>query len=206
MLVFFAFALIFDLVSKYIISGTMSLHQEKQFIPGFISFYYDVNNGGAWNLFAGFVILLILVTIVFMLVYLWFYFTKRNKSVLYGIASGLLLGGCIGNLYDRVVYGVVRDFIHLQFINFPTFNIADSAICIGIFLLAIYLLFIYPKEAKQEREFLLQQGFNQNESDKIDTSDLDKIQKRKFNLKHSISIRDLILSAKEKKTRNNKDD
>ena len=73
-------------------------------------------------------------------------------SVLLGIATGFIVGGCFGNLYDRLVFGYVRDFLNFEFMNFPVFNIADVSLCIGIFLIVIYFIFIMPKEGKKDEK------------------------------------------------------
>lgn len=199
MLVFLAFALIFDLVTKYVIESKMKLGEEAAFIPGFMNFVIVHNDGAAWNLFSGFQILLIIVTVIFLIVYFWFFFSKKSKSSLLGIASGLLLGGCIGNLYDRIFLGYVRDFLNFQFMNFPVFNIADASLCIGVFLLAIYFIFIYPKELKKDKEEMEKKGVKVNGSGEVYTDDLDKIQQKKTNIKDLLNIKKLISKRSKKK-------
>ena len=67
--------------------------------------------------------------------------TRKNLPKLSKIIVGLLIGGSVGNLFDRIVYGYVRDMIYAKFINFPIFNIADAAICIAIALLVFEAFF-----------------------------------------------------------------
>jgi signal peptidase II len=59
-----------------------------------------------------------------------------------------MLSGAIGNLIDRALYGYVRDFIKLDFINFPIFNVADMALTIGAVVFSVYILFIYDTKKK----------------------------------------------------------
>lgn len=70
------------------------------------------------------------------------------------LALSLILGGAIGNLYDRIVLGYVVDFIvwHYQHYQWPTFNIADSAICVGAALLIYDMLFVQPKQSKPQAD------------------------------------------------------
>ena len=70
-------------------------------------------------------------------------FLLREKTVapLLRVSLSILLGGAIGNLIDRLLYGYVVDMIHVKFIDYPVFNIADSATVIGTILLAWYILF-----------------------------------------------------------------
>ena len=186
MFIFLVFALTFDLVTKYVVDSQLTYHQEVDFIPGFLSFCLDYNEGAAWGIFSNLQWLLIIITFVFLVIYLWFFFAKKSRSNLLGIASGLLLGGCLGNLYDRLFIGGpffaghVRDFLKFQFMNFPIFNIADTCLCIGVFLLAIYFIFIYPREIKKEKT---QEQTNTNiQSEEIYIEDIAK-KKPKFTFK-----------------------
>ncbi len=113
-------------------------------IPGFLDLIYVRNSGVAFGLFAagsslaGVVVLTALGLLAFSLVL--FYFLKTpvsNRTVL--VALALILGGAVGNLVDRVMRGSVTDFIDVYVAShhWPTFNAADSAITIGITLMAI---------------------------------------------------------------------
>lgn len=105
------------------------------------------NDGAAWGIMSGKKATLVLISCVMIIaIFLLFYFTKQ-KNTLFCVSTGLVLGGAIGNLIDRVALGYVRDFIFLDFMpNFPVFNIADCCLCIGALLLAICLLF--PRKAE----------------------------------------------------------
>ena len=98
---------------------------------------WGIGNGRAWA-----VRLLIALTAVFLLLLLFFTFRTRKKlPSLSRLIVGLLIGGSIGNLFDRVAFGYVRDMIYAKCIDFPIFNIADSAICIAIALLVFEAFF-----------------------------------------------------------------
>ena len=98
---------------------------------------WGIGNGKAWALR-----LLLALTAVFLMLLLFFAFRTRKKlPALSKLIVGLLIGGSIGNLFDRIVFGYVRDMIYAKFINFPIFNIADSAICIAIALLVFEAFF-----------------------------------------------------------------
>ncbi len=105
-------------------------------IPGFFSLSYVENPGAAWGMLAGkqfFLIAFSLVTLGFLLI-------KRRElfGALWGgtVTLSLIAGGVIGNLIDRVRINVVIDFLDFFWgrAHFPAFNIADSAICVGVFL------------------------------------------------------------------------
>lgn len=98
-------------------------------------FTYSENHGIAFGLpFGG--VPLIIVTTLLILGFIWFAITQLDmKKRLDQIAIALVVGGAVGNLIDRAVYGVVRDFIQIGW--WPTFNIADMAIVGGLLLLMI---------------------------------------------------------------------
>ena len=98
------------------------------------------NTGAAWGMFSGKTLWLVIVSVL-MIVALFAYnhFVKR-KNTFYCIAFGFIIGGAIGNLVDRIWLNYVRDFIFLDFWpTFPVFNLADSFLCVGAVMLAIFI-------------------------------------------------------------------
>ena len=98
---------------------------------------FGIGNSNAWA-----VRLLASLTSVFL--FLLLFFAVRTHKKLHkssALTFGLLIGGSIGNLFDRIAFGYVRDMIYAKFIDFPVFNVADAAICIAIALLVLELLF-----------------------------------------------------------------
>lgn len=132
-----------DLILKFLLDGKI-----MNAIPGFFGIYSTHNTGGAWSIFSGSTIPLIILTSLFIVALIVFNYFFKNKNYFYAISMGLLLSGAICNLFDRIKYGYVRDFINLEFMSFPVFNIADIAICVGVFLLCIYFIFILPKRER----------------------------------------------------------
>jgi signal peptidase II len=107
-------------------------------IDNFFYIDYASNTGAAFSLLSNHSIMLILLTIVIcVMIYHMMYSYKDNR--LNNIAFGILFGGILGNFLDRVFVGYVRDFISFKFGNyyFPTFNIADAAIVVGVILVII---------------------------------------------------------------------
>lgn len=128
---------ILDLASKYYVEANTSLHG-LEIIPDFFYITYLKNTGMAWSLLSNQTLLLTIVSIVVVIFIL--YYLKTNKlTKMYKVIFGLILGGALGNLFDRIVYQYVRDFLDFYIFgyNFPVFNIADSALTIGIILLLI---------------------------------------------------------------------
>ena len=107
-------------------------------IKDFFYIDYSSNTGAAFSILSGHNIILIVLTIIISLLLYHIMYSYKN-SILNDISFGLLFGGILGNLLDRVFVGYVRDFISFKFGNyyFPIFNIADTAIVIGIILLLI---------------------------------------------------------------------
>ena len=151
----FAIILILDLLSKHFVFQALPNESDSMdVISGFFNFLHVENTGAAWGMLAGKPIFLIVISIAILAVYMWFYILRLKKhkgdtSILLSISVGFIVGGCLGNLVDRIVLGYVRDFIHLQFMDFPVFNVADISLTIGIILMVIYFIFIYSKEDKK---------------------------------------------------------
>ena len=113
----------------------------QPFIPGVIDFSLVYNSGAAWGIFDGartFFLIIMAVALLAMLIYLAYF---KRHTALQIIGLGLIAAGAIGNGVDRAMTGEVIDFLHTLFIDFPSFNIADSCITVGVILFIIALLF-----------------------------------------------------------------
>ena len=115
-------------------------------IPGALELTYLENRGAVWGLMQGWRFVFLVATFLFLAVILWFYVKKRrDMTLLTRIILALLFSGAVGNLIDRVFFGYVRDMIYFRLINFPVFNVADSAICIAAALLVMETFFVKGK-------------------------------------------------------------
>ena len=133
-------AVILDQGSKLAIAGTMQLYQSIQIVPFFKLTYVHnagaafsfLSEAGGWQrwFFAGLALLISLVIAV------WLARLNKNETFL-AVALALILGGAIGNLIDRLAYGYVIDFLDIYYESWhwPAFNIADSAITLGVILM-----------------------------------------------------------------------
>lgn len=137
----FALGLLLDLITKAIFSG-----QSFVLINGVLSIYYTLNSGAGWSLFSDYTFLLTIFSGIILIGLVVFNMKFKPKSKLYSISMGLIFAGAVGNFIDRVFLGTVRDFIKLDFINFPIFNIADSCLTVGAILLCVFLLFVYREK------------------------------------------------------------
>lgn len=136
---------VFDQWLKSYILTNFTVGQTKSVIPGILSFNYLRNNGAAWNIFSGQMWLFYVITVVAVAVVLYYLFNSKYQSKLFDTGLALVLGGIIGNFIDRVRLHYVIDMFQLDFVNFNIFNIADSAITVGIILVFIYLIFFEGK-------------------------------------------------------------
>lgn len=140
--------LIADLVSKALLDGkTMDV------INGFFGFVSVHNTGASFGLFAGAQTFFIIISVVFalgMLAFDLFYKRKFGANGWYYVGFTLILGGLLGNLIDRIAFGYVRDFIHLEFMDFPVFNIADISLTIGCICIIVFLLFFCRTDSKKK--------------------------------------------------------
>lgn len=131
--------ILIDRIVKILVTNNFELNVRNEIINNFFYITNCHNYGAAFSLFSGNVIFLIFITlIVLFLIYREVKKSSINKvsSILYG----LLLGGIIGNLFDRIFYGYVIDYLDFKIFNldFAIFNIADMAIVIGALLLIIF--------------------------------------------------------------------
>lgn len=127
---------------KKIITMSIGLGESIALIPSFFHFTYVRNTGAAWSILEGNRIFLILVSIV--AIGLVYFFMIKDKKIekIEEIGYGILLGGIVGNLIDRTIFGYVIDFLHFTFggYQFPIFNIADIGIVIGTFIIVGIML------------------------------------------------------------------
>ena len=131
------FIVFLDQITKFLIKQNFQLNQSIPIIKNILHLTYITNTGSAFGLFKGLNVFFILFSIiVIILIFYYLNKTKENEKALL-FAIGLLLGGTIGNLIDRVFYGVVTDFIDFRI--WPVFNLADSAVSISVILLIVLL-------------------------------------------------------------------
>ena len=127
-----------DQLTKYFILINNNTWINKNFI--LFSLDFVKNHGAAFYIFSGNRILLCSISIVFSIILLYLIFKKNFNNIFEELSYSFILGGTLGNGIDRILNGYVVDFINLNFINFPVFNIADISINIG-FILIIYSFF-----------------------------------------------------------------
>lgn len=131
--------IIIDRILKVLVTNNFVLDARNKIIDGFFYITNCHNEGAAFSLFSGNVLFLIFITLI-VLFLIYRTINKENVNKIGILAYGLLLGGILGNLYDRIFYGYVidyLDFVIFKF-NFAIFNLADAAIVIGAILLIVF--------------------------------------------------------------------
>ncbi len=139
-----AVVLALDQITKWLVIHHIHPHQEIPVIDNFFSLTHVLNRGAAWGMFAHFPHSNVVLATFSILTIFGLWLLRRSLAAVnfpHRIAFGMIVGGIFGNLTDRIVHGSVVDFLDFylgEFIGrWPAFNIADSAICVGV---AFYLL------------------------------------------------------------------
>ena len=127
--------ILLDQLTKYIIDRNYYSIINKNII--LFTFEYIKNYGAAFNLLNGNRLLLSTLSVFISLILIYYILRKKDLNSIDLLGYSFILGGTIGNGLDRIIKGYVIDFINLNFINFPVFNIADISINIG-FILILY--------------------------------------------------------------------
>jgi signal peptidase II len=150
------FVVIVDQVTKMLIMKNFALYEQQNIIPGFFNLVYVTNTGAAFGFLAGGKswlrqVFFVGVTLVALGVIVFAYGHLKRQGRLFVYALGLIAGGAIGNLIDRLRFGSVVDFLdfYLGSYHWPAFNAADSAITIGV---GLFLLGTLLQHAKEKRE------------------------------------------------------
>ena len=132
------FIVLIDQFTKYLMFYNNKLFINKDFLLFKLDFVK--NYGAAFNIFSGSRIFLSLISIFFSILLIYLIFRKNTLNSLELYSYSFILGGTFGNGIDRIYKGFVVDFINLNIINFPVFNIADISINVG-FIFLLYRIF-----------------------------------------------------------------
>jgi len=142
------FVVVSDQATKYIIKINLALYDNIIVVKDFFNITHILNPGGAFGFFATsspgvrkFIFLF--VSSIVALSILWFYKKSAGQFIFFSFGLALIFGGAIGNLIDRFMYGKVVDFLdfYIGSWHWPAFNIADSAISIGMGILVYHIIF-----------------------------------------------------------------
>ena len=131
--------IVLDQLSKILVDSKLMLGQSITILDDFFHITYAHNTGAAWSMFEGKTMFFCIIAVIALVVMFYFYRNMKpeEKLVRWGII--LMMAGTAGNLIDRVVYQYVRDFFDFIIFgyDFPIFNLADTALCLGVGLIIL---------------------------------------------------------------------
>ncbi len=138
-LLLYVIILVLDQIIKAWVESNLPFHQAVEILP-FFSLYYTFNTGIAFS-FLSFLSPTMLVgfTVLITLIMLFLWWFSRHDGLLSSLGFGMILGGALGNIIDRAFYGHVIDYVLLHGFgySFAVFNLADSALTLGVFLILL---------------------------------------------------------------------
>lgn len=155
-----------DRITKSIVSNKLVLGELKQIelIPNLLYFAYVTNKGGAWSILSNATWLLTIVSIV-SVVLISYYMFKNKLHIVYFISCAMFIAGGLGNLYDRIIFGAVIDFIETYPLGyaFPIFNVADMFVVIGAIIMVVYMIYEEKLEKqKSQTKILTEEEITEN--------------------------------------------
>ena len=142
MIILTILVILVDFFSKYMVSKLMTVNETINLIDNFFRITYVKNTGAAFSFFSNNTILVIIISVVVIGFLLFYIYKNKGNNKLENVSYAFILGGAIGNLIDRLVYGYVIDFLDFEILSYdaPIFNLADTFIVIGVILFLINTL------------------------------------------------------------------
>lgn len=142
-----------DQFTKWLVVNKMELYEQIPIIENFFYFTSHRNSGAAWGILQGQMMFFYIITAIVLIgiIYYMEKYARDNKFL--AISLSLLLGGAIGNFIDRLLHQEVVDFLDVMILkyDFPIFNIADSALVVGVILVFIATLIEEKKKEKVQK-------------------------------------------------------
>ena len=168
-----AIILVADLLSKKAAWEYLNNYGVKTLVPHLFNLVMVPNTGAGFGIFQGKTVALTVVTLIVIAAIVVYLFFALKESEWLRISLVFITAGGIGNIVDRIKFGYVRDFLQFAFwTDFPSFNIADSFVTVGAFMLVVVLIVMLVKEGKKnQKEFEEEQkgiADNQEQSDPLD--------------------------------------
>jgi signal peptidase II len=138
--------LVADQLSKGFVIAAVALGEQVHVIGEIVQVWHVQNRGAAFSLLQGGSILFLVVSILSLGMVAYFHRSLRQRAVWVHLVLGIILGGTLGNFVDRLRLGYVTDWLSIGIgdLRWPTFNVADSSIVVGIGILVLYVLFAGP--------------------------------------------------------------
>jgi signal peptidase II len=127
--------IVLDQLTKALIRGSLALGATRHLLPG-VTLVHTTNSGVAFSLLSGSAVTVTVIALIVLVALISFFARHRTQALLW-LPTGMIAGGALGNLIDRLRIGAVTDFIKLP--DWPAFNVADSAITIGVVVLVLII-------------------------------------------------------------------
>jgi signal peptidase II len=138
--------LLSDQLTKALVVANVVVGERVPVVGDVVQIWHAQNAGAAFSLFQGGTLIFLVVSILSVGMVAYFHRTLRERAWWLHVVLGIVLGGTLGNFVDRVRQGYVTDWVSVGIgdLRWPTFNVADSSIVVGIGVLVIYLAFSSP--------------------------------------------------------------
>jgi signal peptidase II len=138
--------LVADQVTKALVVGNLAIGARVDLLGDLVQVWHVQNRGAAFSLFQGGTVIFLVVSVLSIGMVAYFHRTMRDRSPWLHLVLGIVLGGTLGNFTDRLRQGYVTDWLSVGFgdTRWPTFNVADSSVVVGIGILVAYLFLASP--------------------------------------------------------------
>jgi signal peptidase II len=138
--------LVADQVTKALVVANLAVGEKAPLAGDLVQVWHAQNRGAAFSLFQGGAVVFLIVSVLSIVMVVYFHRSLRDRSPWLHVVLGIVLGGTLGNFTDRLRQGYVTDWLSVGIGNtrWPTFNVADSSVVVGIGILVIYLLLTNP--------------------------------------------------------------
>ena len=138
--------LVVDQVTKALVVANLAIGEKTQLLGDLVQVWHAQNRGASFSLFQGWSIVFLIVSVLSIAMVAYFHRSLRDQSPWLHLLLGIVLGGTLGNFIDRLRQGYVTDWLSIGIgdTRWPTFNVADSSLVVGIGILVLYLLLSRP--------------------------------------------------------------
>lgn len=154
MIIFYILAglwVVLDQLTKYLIVQYVAVGEVVTVVPHFVSITHVRNSGAAWSILEHQMSLFYIITILVVGILIYTLHKEQKGSPILKTGISCLIGGALGNFIDRLHLKYVIDMIRLEFIHFPIFNIADTALTIGVMIVIMYMILDEYSGSKQRK-------------------------------------------------------
>ncbi|MBA3689371.1 MAG: signal peptidase II [Chloroflexi bacterium] len=138
--------LVADQLTKALVVANLAIGEKARLLGDLVQVWHAQNRGAAFSLFQGGTVIFLIVSILSIGMVAYFHRSLRERTPWLHVVLGIVLGGTLGNFLDRLRQGYVTDWVSVGIgdTRWPTFNVADSSVVVGIGILVVYLFLTSP--------------------------------------------------------------